>query len=136
MTDNIGLGQLLLLIVHGHWNNLLAAGGLLDLATDPLYNPDNPHPQNIFHPGYDYLKAKSNIEPDNGVVHLANAKAFMAKNTLVPGYTSPVITGMYFFMPVYAAYSNLNYLLGDVIDGWMIENNNLGHQFPTWSSDL
>lgn len=123
-----GIGQAFLLIVLGHWNNLLAAVGLLELAPDLAgmvhgspQDPNDPNAKQY------YLKPVPGSSPENSgewflkTTELLNDPKFFAPLPPELGAGSPWYSGLNSFLPVFAGFGYLNSKVAENIDGWLAE---------------
>ena len=120
-----GIGQAFLTILFGHWNNLLAAAGLLGDGTTP---DELGMATGI--PGTPYYLSPQKGEGTSNTAWFNNAMDIL-KTSKLSGTTvnAPVYSGMYFFLPISGGYGALNKALSNVIDKWLKENNGLGKFF-------
>ena len=118
-TSTGGIGQGFLLIVFGHWNNLLAASGLLgDGTTLDVFGivtgvANGPY----------YLNPTQGSGEGNELTYFEQAVEIL-KNNNIPGSTvnAPIYTAFSTFLPIYGGYNYINAILGEVINGWLSED--------------
>lgn len=120
-----GIGKALLLIVFGHWNNLLAAAGLLGDGTTP-----DELGVATGTPGTPYFLDPKPGEGTSNTEYFDTAMDILKNNSL-SGTTinAPIYSGMSNFFPIFGGYAALGSAVSNVIDDWLKENNGLGKFF-------